>query len=152
MLPNEPFTEEQLAAMSREVQHTARKMLHIYVRNAVIGFVILLVANIYVWSTAQTLNSDAREAIVQSGRAVSVDGCNRDFQTINALRGILTAAQSERARALKRGEISPQQFQRAQEFYHQQLANLQLPDCEQSREILTDEKDRAPLVPQPLRP
>lgn len=147
-----PLTEEQLALISHETEHAVRKGLKHQARRSIIGFLVLLAANIFVWSTGQAQNSDSREAIVQSGKVVSISGCNRDFQTIKSLRGVLISAQTFQIKALERGDISQAQFDRAQTYYDDQLAKLTLPDCRVAGEILTSETDEIPQVPVPLHP
>lgn len=147
-----PLTEEQLKLISKETERAAAKALRSYTRNALIGFLILAAANVYVWSTGQSLNHDSREAIVGSGRVVAIEGCNRDFRTIKALRGVLTAAEAEAETSAKAGDISEARLIRVKAFYATQLKNLPLPDCKKSGELLTSDKDELPHVPNPLQP
>lgn len=148
----EPLTEEQLNLIGAETQHAAAKVLKRYSLSAVVGFLILLGTNVFVWGTAQNLNQESRDAIVVSGKVVSIEGCNRDFQTISALRGVLTAAQRQGEKAADAGDISPAQLERSRDFYDTQLKKLRLPDCKVAGEILTADKDELPRVPTPLRP
>lgn len=148
----QPLTEEQLSLIStwseRAVKHGVRR----YARGALVGFLILLASNIYVWSFSNRNNSDSRSAIVQSGKVVSVAGCNRDFNTITALRGVLTNARAFQDAALKRGDITREQFDRAQDYYDQQLSALKLPDCRKAERILTSDTGDVPPAPVPLYP
>lgn len=148
----DPLTEEQLALISLWTQHAAKKSLKHYTRNAVLSFLLLLATNVFVWSTAQTLNNDSRQAIVHSGKFVSVAGCNRDFHTIQALRGILTSSRTFQKAALKRGDITQEQFDRSQPYYTKQLAALQLPDCQAAGAVLTSDQDHLAPIPKPLTP
>jgi hypothetical protein len=148
------LTEEQLALISEWSARGVRHGVHRYARRAVIGFAILLAANIYVWRDSNTNNSDARNAIVDSGKVVSVAGCNRDYRSISALRGVLTTADRLQARAIKQGDIrvTPKQRATAHKFYTDQLNNIKLPDCRAAESILTSETGDVPPAPKPLYP
>lgn len=149
---HDPLTEEQLALISTWTTHATKKSLRHYTRNAIIGFLILLASNLYVWIDSNNDSSKQREAIVESGKVVSVAGCNRDFNTITALRGVLTNARSFQDAALKRGDITQAQYGRAQVYYDEQLKALKLPDCRDAEAILTSEKGEVPPAPKPLYP
>jgi hypothetical protein len=158
-----PLTEAQRRLLADEMHESVRRALHTYTRNAIVGFLILLAANIFVWRTVQSLNDsrradivrtgvNAREAIVASGRVVSVEGCNRDFQTIKALRGVLATAKTFNEAAAKRGEISPTRLAETESFYAAELGTLQLPDCRVSARTLTANKNAPVREPTPLHP
>lgn len=95
---------------------------------------------------------EARTTIVNSGRAISVSGCNRDFRFGTTVRGVLQASRAQTQRALDRGDITPARAERAMKFYSDQLANLQLPDCRDALKILTDDPDQPLVIPKPLYP
>lgn len=142
------MTEEQLEFFATETNRAVRKALRRYAKPAIVGYVLLMIG---VLAAFQVNNNDrsvrrieagkSREAIVLSGRAVAVSGCNRDFKTISALRGVLIASKAFQQRQVRDGLISPETFERARKFYDTQLASLQLPDCRDSESLLTDDPD-----------
>lgn len=159
-----PFDEEQLKWLSaREHMLSAhgtaysRSHLRRYARAATAGFVVAVLGIGGAFYTqgqdraaADKAATAGREAIVQSGRAVSVSGCNRSFRLTDKLRGILARGQDFQREALKRGDISPETFARATAYYEQQLAELPLPDCREAEEVVTDDPNQPILVPEPL--
>lgn len=153
-MPNTPVTHKEFDEVLAASQEQTARSLKRYARSATVGFLILLAANAYVWSYSNRNNNQSRDAIVRSGKAVSISGCNRDFRSTQALRGVLKTADQLQARAIKTGEItiSPKQRQIAHKFYSQQLRNLPLPDCKAAGEVLTNDPDAKPLVPRPLAP
>lgn len=104
-------------------------------RDAIIAFLILLSGIGYVaWDQNRT-HTLHREAIVTTGRTAIIEGCNRDFRTIQTVRKHLrtTAAENPEVAGL--------------------LADLDLPDCRGSVSALTDDLDRLDdTLPTPLHP
>lgn len=158
-----PLTDEQRDLLAREMHRSVRKALHTYTRNAVVGFLILLAVNVFVWRDSQALNKESRNkieqaskmsdlAVVRSGRAVSIGGCNRDFRTIQTLRGVLKTSKAFNEATAKRGEISPDRLARVKVFYDQQLDALKLPDCTKSSNVLTSDNHPPIHAPEPLHP
>jgi hypothetical protein len=94
----------------------------------------------------------ARAAIVQSGRSVTVVGCNRDFKTITALRTVLQASQEVQRASFERGEITRQRFEEASTFNKEQILNLILPDCREAITAVTSNPDATVGIPEPLHP
>lgn len=145
-------TEAQLELITLTATNAAEKaatrksheVLRRYRNNAVIGFLVLGFGVGFTIYDSGHQGERARSAVVQSGRAVSVSGCNRDFDTIGILRGVLLNAQSFQTAALKRGDITQAQFDRAQEYYDSQLAKLKQPDCREAEKLLTDDPN-API-------
>lgn len=149
------FTEEQLAQIANESRNAADKALHRYVRQARIAFVIILAGvGFSLWD--QGHQSDAsRAAIVQSGRVVSVDGCNRDFHSISKLRTLLVAASNELERQYRHDAIpglTRAQYIRARKFYRDQLEGIPLPDCRHAKTVVTSNPNAHTRVPVPLYP
>ena len=146
------LTQEQLDLISFHTERAAAKALKSYVRRAVIGFLILLAGIGYAIHDQNVFTGQARESIVRSGKVVSVSGCNRDYQTISALRGVLTTAQAIQEKAFRAGDIPKSVLERSNAFYTSQLELLMLPDCRTAREILTDDPNAEIKVPEPLFP
>jgi hypothetical protein len=145
-----PLTIEQLRyfeeAQSRAV-HTAVNRVR---KSAVIGFLILLLGiGFNIWDNKQQ-GEHSRHAIVNSGRVVSVAGCNRDFHTITATRGVLIAAKKNVRAQEKAGRFTKDQADDAVTFYNTQLGKLTLPDCRLARTIVTDDPDKLRPIPTPL--
>lgn len=147
-----PLTEEQLAFFTAQTEHAVNKTVRHVVRRATVGFLILasglglaLHQNAQEQGHRRAAGVEARQAVVHSGRAVAVDGCNRDFRTISSLRGILASSISIQRRAHERGQISDAQYKLGKKFYVKQLARLRLPDCRLAEHLLTD----SPSVPLP---
>lgn len=153
------MTEEQLAFFAAETNRAVRKALRRYAKPAIVGYILLMLG---VLAAFQVNNNDrsarrveaakSREAIVLSGRAVAVSGCNRDYKSIAALRGVLIASKTFQQRQVRDGFISAETFERARKFYDTQLMALQLPDCRDAESLLTDDPDDPiPHIP-PLFP
>lgn len=157
------MTEDQLEYMTAQTERAVNKALtqarledrrrfRRYVRSATVAFGLLF-AGVSFSIYAQSHDSEAgRTQIVNSGRAVSVDGCNRDFGTIGGLRSILISSRDFQDSALKRGDISRTQHDRALEFYEHNLRSIPLPDCRKAEEILTDDPNARVTIPVPLHP
>jgi len=128
-----------------------------YVRGAIVAYVLLVAALGYaLWRDSHDRadrradSIAAREQVVNSGNAVAVQGCNRDFVTTKHLRDVLINAAAFQRAALKRGDISPAQYSRAITYYNSQLAGLPFPDCRHTLHILTDNPQRTVHIPTPL--
>lgn len=121
-----------------------------YQRRALTGFLILLLGIGVVTKLDSDRGAAAREAIVDSGRAVAVLGCNRDFRTQQQVRGVLEASITRSQRRLEAGEITPNEHARQEEFLRAQLAQLPLPDCRLA--TITDDPNEEVMVPEPLHP
>ena len=137
----------------------AREAFAHYRRNAVVGFLILLLGIGFVQWDNQKDNSDARKeiaaksvqsdrAIVKSGRAVSVAGCNRDYVTIARLRELILAGREDIRNYVAEGTLNPEQGARAQKRITAQVKEYPLPDCREARRIVTDNpRDLGPIPP-----
>src|SRR5687767_9997071 len=118
-----------------------------YRRQAITGFVILAAGlGVATWAN-QDANEQAREdvakasiqadrAIVKSGRTVSVAGCNRDFQTINALRQQIKVALKRIDRLEANGTYSHALADASRKAQRQFLREYPLPDCREALEIV----------------
>lgn len=83
-------------------------------------------------------NRESRQALVASGQAIAVVACNRNYDTIKSLRGILIAAKANRNTT------------QSDVFYDAQLQSLKLPDCRDVLMILSDDANAKVTVPKPL--
>lgn len=110
-----------------------------YARGATAAFIGLVLAVGYVGYSNNKDNAESREAIVTSGKVVSVEGCNRDY---NSNLAGLTNAKDQRA-ALKRylddGVITDAQYERQIAALDRFEALLKLPDCREVAATLTDD-------------
>jgi hypothetical protein len=117
---------------------------------ALLGFVVLTFGILGAITASSNQAKDSRNAVVQSGRAVSVAGCNRDFINARSVRGVLIAAQAQTRLNEKRGIITASQAADAQAFYDEQLARLTLPDCRKAMKIVTGDPNKTTKIPTPL--
>lgn len=152
----EPLTETQMTWVDNRVQVAADKAAREAAartrRQALIGFLVLLVAIGFVqWDSSRAAN-DARQAVVQSGTVIAVDACNRDYKGRVEIRAVLEASKDFQAAALKRGDITQAGYERATDFYEERLDNLPLPDCRQAEGVLTADPDEVPAIPKALHP
>lgn len=160
----EPLTEDQLALVSTWIKRAAKTAADRVIRRAVLGFMILLVGigvSLYVNNHDA---ANARKATVNSGRAVAVDGCNRDFRDKDDFRGLLLrlkVANDSSFRtnkvAFKAGKITPQAYaslvrghDAAVKFYTDSLNDQKYPNCGKARSIVTDDPSKTVVVPYPL--
>lgn len=130
----------------------ARHALKIYSRRSLVAFLVLLVGIGYAIHESNTSSTSGRTAIVNSGRALAVDSCNRDFQSIGRQRGLLERAKAQTTKALKKGQVSREQADDAYKFYADELARIPLPDCRKAKLILTDDPKKPIKQPVPLHP
>lgn len=150
------MTQEESIELIEWIQEATERGIHKglrkWFRGAALAFLFLLGANIFVWQTGKGEAASSRDAIVQSGTVVSIAGCNRDFETIQTLRGVLIASKQFQKAALKRGDITQRQFDQAGVYYKEQLDKLALPNCEAAGSILTEDPDAIPTIPKPKVP
>jgi hypothetical protein len=149
------FTEQTRRVVDREVSAALRR----YVRGAIVAYVLLVAALGYVLYSDNQQGADrradgiaARHQIVNTGNAVALAGCNRDFRTIKSLRAVLTNARDFQNAALRRGDITKIQFNRAAIYYKAQLDKLTLPDCRLAAHSVSDNVNRPVPFEVPLYP
>jgi hypothetical protein len=158
-VPAAPLTREQLDFFTHQTQRAVDKALGKYMRRAIFGFLILLIGFLFnaanneaQWDSIRDASAEGREALVQSGDVIAVDGCNRDFQTIKAIRGVLLASAEFSRANYRSGLISKADLDERLKFYAEQLSGLSLPDCRETQGILTDDPEHPRAVPEPLYP
>lgn len=154
-----PLNLEQLAFFTAQTERAVKKGVRYYRNRAMVGFVALLIGLGGAFYAQSEDRADRRaeadgqrEAIVTSGRALAVDGCNRDFRDREGLRNVLIAAQVSIPTSLERGDITKRQAEFALNFYAEQLRRLPLPDCRDARGLLTADPNEVPAIPTPLFP
>lgn len=97
-------------------------------------------------------SSQSRDAIVTSGRAVSVSGCNRDYDTIDALRDQLENSLERIDLLVQDGTYTPRQAEIARKSTKDVLANYTLPDCRVAATVVTSDPNKDTYVPDPRYP
>lgn len=132
------FTEQTERAVEKGVKEGVRQ----YRNRALQGFAILLAGLMILTFLQQQETSDARaardaqqKALVQSGRAVSVDGCNRDFVTAQSFRATITRLKEATD---SRADQTPEARRTAVAFYQGVLDISPLPDCRKAETVITD--------------
>lgn len=152
-----PMTSEQLQFFTKQTERAVAKATRRVTQRATAGFLILLIGlggQYYVGQqdlvARREIAQKQRTAIVHTGNAVAVAGCNRDFISTKALRGLLMSALSQTTAARKRGDISAEQYGRAKSFYTAQLANLPLPDCRPVAHLVSADPNKPTSIPTPL--
>lgn len=129
-----------------------RKAIRRYQRSALAGFLLLLAGIGVTIQVDSSRSADARQSIVESARAVSIIGCNRDLRTNLKLRGILEASRLSTEERFEAGEITKAQRDRAVAFYNEQVAEIPAPDCRRLTDIISDDANKPVVVPEPLYP
>lgn len=115
-----------------------------------VAYLFLVAAVSFAISSAQGEGDARRAAIVETGRIVAVDGCNRDFRSLQAIRSVLIAAKAQHNSLLRRKLITKVQHDDAIRFYDVQLRGVELPDCRKSLGILSEDPDKKIATPEPL--
>jgi hypothetical protein len=157
--PPPGVTDEEIEFYSNERQTDIRRALKHFRNQALIGYLILLFGLLFVWQTFQHDQGERRkvaqaqrETIVRSGRAISVDGCNRDFRSTLKLRAVFIAAKQQTKAQHDQGAISDARYARTVKFYNDQLKEIVLPDCRKAREVVSQDPNRVVNIPRPLHP
>ena len=155
----EQFTPEQLHFLEVSRKRAVRDALRKYIPGALIGYLILLAGLIFAWNERdqQTAarradNVAARHQIVNTGNAVAVSGCNRDFESATKLRALIAAGRPQIKQYVKDGTLTPAQGDRALANIDAQLRTYALPDCRKVAHVVTDNPDRYVTIPAPKHP
>jgi hypothetical protein len=147
-----PMTQEQMDWVSEQVHRAANKAARRSRNQSLIGFLILLLGIGFVQWDGHHRSDAARDAIVQTGNVIAVDGCNRDYVSRKEIRAVLARSRDFQKGALDRGDISQTQYDLAVKFYDERLDTLPLPDCRKAANVLSSDPDKVPEVPEPLHP
>lgn len=121
-------------------------------RPFLLGYLILALGTGAMYINGQQSATAARSAIIESGRAITVEGCNRDFRLITSVRQILVDAQAITRERQAIDVQTADRLRQAEAFYERQLSNLKLPDCKAAMETLNDDPNESTRIPAPLRP
>lgn len=109
-------------------------------RRATAGFLILFIGTMVSLWVSYDVSQDSRDRIINTGNAVVVDGCNRDFADRQGLRKLLIAGRTLVESQRKKGAIPDDQAAIGHKFYNDQLRALKLPDCRKATDAITDER------------
>jgi hypothetical protein len=147
------MTPEQLDYFSDQTRKAVKKAVRNYARGALLGFLVLLLSIVYVLGVQRHDANEANRAVVQSGQVVSVDGCNRDYHTIGRLRSLFLRLEDAARESYQKGRVTKEQADQAVDFYEAERRRLVLPDCRQSKNVLTyDPEQNQQRIPTPLHP
>lgn len=145
------FTEQTRRVVQRERAYDRRRFTR-WIRGALVGYFVLFLGILAMYQNGQSTSDSERAAIVQSGRVIAVDGCNRDFKTNERVRNLILAAQELTNQQIAKGKVTPEEAQQARDYYNSQLAGLVLPNCTEAETLLTDDPNAVIDVPTPLKP
>ena len=153
----QPLNQAQIDWVTAQTERAAEKAAfhaaRAVQRRALIGFIILLLGIIIVQQVGNSTSAKERQAIVDSGRVVSVDGCNRAYEERLKIRDVFLTSQSIVRARVKSGEsVDPANDRRALDFYKDQLAAFKLPDCRKAEKLLTADPDKPLPVVEPYYP
>lgn len=114
-----------------------------------VGYIILFLGVLGAYWVDYGHNRDAREAIVASGNAVAVEGCNRDFDNAKARieSARLSLEQLEANR--RRGIVEDEDYRRTKRAYMRLIASIKVPDCRDVVNVITDEPTAYDGTPAP---
>lgn len=148
------LTEDQLAFFTEQTRRAVRKSLRSYATPVILTYLALIVGLVIAFHVNAVTAKQGRQyrdkqqtALVDSGRAVSVDGCNRDFRSRDDLRGILIRLRA--ATTLNKTQ-TPDQKAAALSFYDKTLAQQTYPNCGAARNIITSDPNAPIVVPRAL--
>lgn len=141
------LTEDQLAFFTEQTRRAVIKATRRDRRQSITGFLVLIIGLAIAFYSSSHDASNARHATVISGRAVAVDGCNRDFIDKDDFRGLLIRGLiAVRANP----DTTPKQKASAVRFYMNTLRAQHYPNCVQARSLITDDPNKDIVVPEPL--
>src|SRR3954470_19503231 len=133
------ISEEEVAYYSAVRRRDIRSALRHYTYRAMVGYVILFLAAIGNVYYARSKGDQARNAIVRSGNAVAVAGCNRDFVDREKFRALLRRLKRSTDESFKSGRVTAVQHENAVKFYVDELANYPSIDCRRSTHTISDD-------------
>lgn len=148
----EPMTQEQIDYFAKECEDSFRRGSRWAAKRALVGYGILFAGVLAMYWNGQHVSGTERDAIVESASVAAVTNCNRDYNQIERLRGLLTRAQEQTTASARRGEIPQGQATHAKDFYSGELARLPLPDCRKVKVVLTSNPNKPIIAPHPLHP
>lgn len=143
------FTEQTERAVQKANDFSAAADRRAW-RNRMTGFAILFLAFLGNVLYSNHISAESRDQVIRSGDLVAVDGCNRDFRSTTAVRGVLVASKGFIRQSVRRGALSQEEASVRLAFYDSLLDDLPLPDCRKADDVLTDDPDAQVAIPQPL--
>lgn len=161
----EEFIEWLHESREDDVRRASRAAMKRYVRSATVGFVLLVIGLAVAFMVARNDNNEARQeavaqvqkasdkafkSVVQSGNAVAVAGCNRDYLDRVQFRKLIIRAKGTLAANLQRGDITQRQYDEAIDFYDDTLRENVLPNCKLAAKTVTADPNRRIIPPKPL--
>lgn len=152
MSPNAPMTEEQLEFFTHQTARAVRKATSKFAVAASVGYLILFGGVFAMYENGQSVSDKESNAVVQSGRAVAVSGCNRDFKDRKSFRALFERLIVAVDASVERGDATPAQGRFAKKFYQDELDKLPLFDCRDAEKVITDNPGRTARIPTPLHP
>jgi hypothetical protein len=149
------FTEQTERAVDKGVRRGVKQ----YRNNALIAFVLLFAGFLYNANNnriqdrdSERANADGRAAIVQSGDAVAIDGCNRAYEERLKIRDVFQNSKRLVQSRVNQGLGSADDAKAAIDFYDQQLESFKLPDCRKAASLLTDDPSKPIPMIEPWYP
>jgi hypothetical protein len=139
--------EEVRKLAASEARAVARAENRKQRRNAVIGYLILVAGLVGVYAISQKDAGDARSAIVTSGKIVSVEGCNRDFEAAVGLRAVLVRGEAFIKAQRDDNLISEAAYKAGVAYYAEQKQNIKVPDCREVANVITDDPRKTTYPP-----
>lgn len=121
-------------------------------RPALIGYIVLgggIIAGFFV---NQDHNNNTREAVVDSGQAVAIESCNRDYNQTFELRSLIERSLAQIETAEKAGRFTSEEATQQRQNLKRALRRLKLPDCREVRGALTSDPNADIQIPVPLHP
>lgn len=119
-----------------------------YQREAVIGFVILLLGVAAAFYAQNQDRANRREELratasrqLDAVRAAAVKNCNDTFISVRNTRAVLLVAAKTTTAQYEAGVIDKKQYVQAKQFYDVNLSNLRLPDCREIAALIADDPD-----------
>jgi hypothetical protein len=147
VVPPPGMTVEQLDFFTEQTQRAVRKATRRDRAVNRIAYVILTAGLVVSLFVAGREGAKAQDAVVSSGRAVAVEGCNRDFEDRVRFRDLLQRLKAASEAAARQGRTTPEQRDAAVAFYDRELKRFGLPDCRKSANLLTsDPEDSVPNI------
>lgn len=147
-----PLTQEQLDFFSTQTAEAVKKSNKRVLRSAFAGYLILLVGVFGMYENGQSVSGNERQAVVDSGTVISVDGCNRDFQDREVLRAQIEKGKKTTLQYVKDGTLTQKQADRAIRETDEFLKSYPSIDCRPAAKILTDNPDDVTRIPEPMYP
>lgn len=148
--PDTLTTEAQLELITHTAENAVKRFDKRRRHAARAGYLILLLGVIAaIWVSTHDAAAN-RDAIVQSGTVVAVEGCNRDFKTIGVLRAQVLKSKHQARLFYKEGTLTLPQLERTLAQTDRFLKRYPQPDCRVAASVLTSDAENVPPVPTPL--